>query len=167
MDEAVSTQTDKIRNDGLKECVLIVVGFLHESLSKSDRYIVVDLFRTEKLLIIITMTQTVWSTTELDCRLNIIAGTEYDDEGGSLTIRKEYKRTDLMKMMYGIRTPSSTSTHSKRTVVILTEAVMKYVYISHLLEPFALEFQLLAWFGDHLNAAIASGVVESKQDSVD
>lgn len=165
-DEYVSSQVSRLNNAGLRECVSTGVGFIHERLSDSDKAIVTNLFQLKKLPILIATARSAWYSRGFDCPLVIIAGTECDDEGGALTRRREYTRTDLMKMMFGMRDVSS-PVSGKRLTVILTEAVTKEYYKTQFLEPFAVESQLPLWIADHLNAEIASRVIESKQDAVD
>lgn len=163
--EEGALSTKEIRNHGLKECLDHGIGFLHEGLPESDKDIVKNLFKSQMLRMLVATASNAWQTEGLDCQLVIIAGTESIEEGGTLTKRKEYSRSLLMKMMFGIRNIRSLS--RRRVGVILTESIMKEFYKTHYLEPPAVESQLPMCLPDHLNAEIASGVIESKQDAVD
>lgn len=156
---------NSIRYDSLRECVKSGVGFVYEGLNDADRSITENLFRSKRIQILVATARVVWESTNLDSQLIVVAGTSTDDEGGVATRRTEYRRADLMKMLFGMK--NAASSFGKRVAVILTEPAMKKHYNVHCLEPFPVESQLPQRLPDHLNAEIASGVVESKQDAVD
>lgn len=161
----IQADIDKLQNKSLRECVKSGVGFIYDGMNNLDKDIVENLFRMKRIRVLVAMAQVAWESTNLDCRLVIVAGTSSDDAGGVATRRMEYSRTDLMKMMFGMR--DSRNSIGKRVAILLTEPALKEHYKNHCLEPFPVESQLPARLSDHLNAEIASGVVESKQDAVD
>lgn len=165
MIDDVSSDVPNFRNIGLRESASLGIGFVHDGLHDSDKELVRKLFKLKKLKMLISASRCAWENQGLDSRLVIIAGTECSAEGTVLTRRKEYSRSDMMKMIFGLR--DVTSAVGKRIVVILTEPSWKDFYKTHCLEPLAVESQLTRWLPDHLNSEIANGVIESKQDAVD
>lgn len=110
---------------------------------------------------IVTMTaNTCWKNFKLDARLIIIAGTECHEEGVAPTRRKEYRRSDLMKMMFGMW--DSSSSVGTRVIVIMTDHITKKFYKNQCLDSAAVESQLPFLLADHLNSEIENGVIEFK-----
>lgn len=164
-EETLTAEIDKISTASLKECLKCGVGFIHESLNETEVTVVESLFSSGALLIVIASRSMAWKLRTLDAKLTIIAGAASEHSGSTVTKRMLYNRTDLLRMMFGSK--GSKASLRKRTAVLITDAGLASHYKANIMDPLPVESQLPRWLADHLNAEIASGVVESKQDAVD
>lgn len=164
MESNTKSLVDKIESRSLKECLEVGIGFIHNRLTKNDEAILLQLFREGGCHLLIAAAQYAWEVKQLKARLVVVAGTSQEGDRFA-TRRAEYDISDVLRMMSITREVHGTQ--EKRIGVIVTEAALQNHYEQYLDNSLAVESQLWESFSDHLNAEIASGVVETKQDAVD
>lgn len=164
LDYNAEKQLKKVTMSSLKDCMGFGVGFIHEDMQRSDKKIVEELYERGILQVLVAVANYAWEFSSSRSQFVIVAGTARENEGGLAVQRAEYHRTDLLRMisLAGTRSPNE-----KGTAVVITEEALYQQYKDRCMEPFPVESQLRKTLSDHINAEIASGVIETKQDAVD
>lgn len=160
----IEKQIESMKVGSLRECMGFGVAYTHEDLSKADRIVVEELFSSGDVQVLVAVSGYAWQTVVSRPCIVIIAGTARVDEGGLAVRRAEYLRTDLLRMICTSRTEAPSD---KRVAVVITDSALYQHYKERCMEPFPVESQLRKSLSDHMNAEIAAGVIESKQDAVD
>lgn len=130
-------------------------------MSLDKRLTIEEAFTKKEYDVLVSTPDYAWITS-LSLSLVVIAGTKRLDNVESCS-SDELERTDVLQMAYRLQRSDE---NERGHVLILTEEQTADQY-RKLLEPLPLESRLPERFADHLNAVIASGVVETKQDAVD
>ena len=150
-----------ILDDTLRQTIKFGIGMHHAGLTTSDRTIVEDLFRNQKIQILVTTSTLAWGV-NLPAHLVIIKGTEFYDAKEKRYV--DFPITDVMQMMGRAGRPQF---DDRGIAVILVHEPRKNFYRKFLYEPFPVESSLLNCLHDHLNAEIASGTITCRQDCMD
>lgn len=153
-----------LKSETLKECMTFGVAYLTDDVTLNDRKIVEKLFMDGSISIIIAVSDYAWQQPVSRPCLVIVAGTAREDDG-SITIRRsEYSRSDLLRMLCLSHPPAPGKGAS---AVIVTNTVLFQYYKDYGIDPFPIESRLFEYLSDHMNAEIASGSIQTKQDAVD
>lgn len=160
----IDSQVATLDPGTLRDCIVFGVGYIHQGMRETQKSCVESLFQVGTIQVLVATCDYAWQSTIIRPCLVVIAGTSREDEGGFAVRRAEYAQTDLLRMMCCMRNRAATE---KRVVVVITETALHEHYKHRCMEPFPVESQLPETLSDHLNAEIAAGEVETKQDAVD
>ncbi|ELP91075.1 activating signal cointegrator 1 complex subunit 3, helc1, putative [Entamoeba invadens IP1] len=144
----------------LRESLPYGIGMHHAGLNEKDRDLVEDLFKSNKIQILITTATLAWGV-NLPAHLVIIKGTEYFD--GKKHQFVDMPLTDILQMMGRAGRPQF---DNEGVAVILTYEPKKDFLKKFLFEPFPLESYFENVIADQLNAEIAVGNVTCLKDAV-
>ena len=150
---------------GMKLCDVLEHGvcYVHEKMDTHDSTAVLSCFREALCTFLVTTCRFASSTDELRGSSVIIAGTAYESRSGLSVQRQEYTSQDLLRML----SIASVGEVMNPQVVIITDPPMRHFYERELFRVYPAESSLVSSLADHLNAEIASKVIQTKQDAVD
>merc|ERR1712137_308472 len=158
---AILEDSRLVSDDTLRQTLKFGIGMHHAGLTPPDRTLVEELFRHQKIQILVTTSTLAWGV-NLPAHLVIIKGTEYYDAKENRYV--DFPITDVMQMMGRAGRPQY---DDRGVAVILVHEPRKNFYRKFLYEPFPVESSLMNCLHDHLNAEIVSGMITSKQDCMD
>ena len=150
-----------VSDDTLRQTLKFGIGMHHAGLSPADRTLTEELFRHQKIQILVTTSTLAWGV-NLPAHLVVIKGTEYFEAKEKRYV--DFPITDVMQMMGRAGRPQF---DDRGVAVILVHEPRKNFYRKFLYEPFPVESSLLNCLHDHLNAEIVSGMISCKQDCMD
>uniref|UniRef100_A0A7S0GP72 RNA helicase n=1 Tax=Micromonas pusilla TaxID=38833 RepID=A0A7S0GP72_MICPS len=157
----VAPHLERVKDPAAAHALGFGVALLHESMDVSERETVQRVFASGAASVLVATAPLAWGLS-VNCRLVVIAGTQYFDAGGAGSA--DYPVTDLLSMC-GRASRPLVDAHG--TAVLLCHAPRKAYYKKFLYEPFPVESHLDHFLHDHLSAEIVTRVVENKQDAVD
>lgn len=152
---------DAVTTGALNACLEHGIGYVHDGMKRKENVVIEEFFESGKVQVLFATSDFAWKLTVSRPCLTIIAGTEREAIGGLAVRRLQYSRTDLMKMLCS----TGTALDEDVALIITTNSLRDFYELS--MEPAPVESQIQETLSDHLNAEIAAGVVESKQDAVD
>lgn len=127
---------NRIQDEDLKLCLEFGIGLLHPSLKFHDRRVVEELYRYNKIQILVCTTNYAWES-DLRARLVIVKGTEhYDNEIDRFV---DYQPADVMQMLGKAGRPNVDSTG---VAILMIRDTFKEFYKKFLFEPFPVESKL-------------------------
>ena len=138
------------------------IGFLDQSLCKSDRDRVEALYRDGVISILIVPQDLCWVAPR-HAHLVIVMDTTYYE--GKEHRFVDYSITNIMRMVGTSCKPAPK--HESSCCVILCHAAKKEYLKKLLNDPLPVESHLDHFLHDHFNAEIVSKTIETKQDAVD
>lgn len=150
-----------IRDTNLSQSLPFGIGIHHAGLTESDRVMVEDLFREEKIQILVCTSTLAWGV-NMPAHLVVIKGTEFYDAKTKRYI--DMPLTDVLQMMGRAGRPQYDK--SGKAVIFVHEP-KKMFYKKFLYEPFPVESNLAKSLWDHINAEIVNGSIKSMQDAID
>lgn len=119
------------------------------------------LYINGKIQVLVATSTLAWGV-NTPAHLVIVKGTEFFDAPSRRYV--DYPITDVLQMMGRAGRPQ----YDKQGVaVIMVHDPKKSFYKKFLYEPFPVESSLHQQLEDHLNAEIATGTIESKQECID
>eukprot|EP00727_Mastigamoeba_balamuthi_P005510 m51a1_g1579 putative activating signal cointegrator 1 complex subunit 3 (2006) ;mRNA; r:104604-111515 len=151
----------KVRDASLRQVLPFGIGMHHAGLCDDDRRLVEELFRQNKIQILVTTATLAWGV-NLPAHLVVIKGSEFYDPKTRKYV--DFPVTDMLQMMGRAGRPQY-DTSGK--AVILVEESKKNFYHKFLYEPFPVESCLLSVLPDHFNAEVCGGAIRNMQDAVD
>ncbi|KAL7711693.1 Activating signal cointegrator 1 complex subunit 3 [Entamoeba marina] len=151
--EEASAIASTITDTSLKESLMCGIGIHHAGLDAHDRDTVEELYKSNKIQILITTATLAWGV-NLPAHLVIIKGTEYFD--GKKHQFVDMPLTDVLQMMGRAGRPQF---DDEGVAVIFTYEPKKDFLRKFLFEPFPLESCFETVLSDQLNAEIAVGNV--------
>lgn len=150
-----------MQDSSLRHTLQFGVGLHHAGLSSKDRSLVERLYVDGKIQVLVATSTLAWGV-NTPAHLVIVKGTEYFDAASRRYV--DYPITDVLQMMGRAGRPQ----YDKQGVaVIMVHDPKKSFYKKFLYEPFPVESSLHLQLEDHLNAEIATGTIESKQECID
>ena len=158
--EEITKIANGITDDILKTTLLYGIGMHHAGLNDHDRDITEQLFRQNKIQILITTATLAWGV-NLPAHLVIIKGTEYFD--GKKHQFVDMPLTDVLQMMGRAGRPQF---DNEGVAVIFTYEPKKEFLRKFLFEPFPLESSFENVIEDQLNSEIAVGNVTTVREAV-
>ncbi|CEP21995.1 unnamed protein product [Cyberlindnera jadinii] len=159
--EILKQESEKIKDQGLKD--LLPTGFAihHAGLSRDDRSAAEDLFAEGYSQILVSTATLAWGV-NLPAHTVIIKGTEiYAPEKGDWT---QLSPQDILQMLGRAGRPRYDE--SGEGIIITSQSEIQY-YLAVLNQQLPIESQLMSKLADNLNAEIVLGTVSSLQDGVD
>ena len=163
------TQTEKrISEATLVSSLEFGIGFLHDGLKPSEINYLKNHFLRGTFRVLIVIQSLAWRISDLESHLVIILDPErYSGEEKRFV---EYSIPDMLQMMGRAnltQTLVSGGPQLAAKCVIYCHTPRKDYFIKFLQEPLPVESQLEHNLHDHLNADVAAGTIQSKQDAVD
>eukprot|EP00889_Picochlorum_renovo_P003111 jgi/Picre1/30141/NNA_005510.t1 len=160
-EEEMDAILETVEDSSLRHTLQFGVGLHHAGLSSKDRSIVERLYVDGKIQVLVATSTLAWGV-NTPAHLVIVKGTEYFDAASRRYV--DYPITDVLQMMGRAGRPQ----YDKQGVaVIMVHDPKKSFYKKFLYEPFPVESSLHLQLEDHLNAEIATGTIESKQECID
>ena len=159
--ELADTVLPRITDSNVAQLLAFGIGIHHAGLCDEDRAVVEELFRANKIQILVSTSTLAWGV-NLPAHLVVIKGTEYYDAKTCKYV--DFPVTDVLQMMGRAGRPQF---DTKGVAVILVEESKKDFYRKFLYEPFPVESRLPPVLHDHLNAEICAGTIASKQDAIE
>lgn len=160
-EELADTVLPRITDSNVAQLLGFGIGIHHAGLCDEDRAVVEELFRANKIQILVSTSTLAWGV-NLPAHLVVIKGTEYYDAKTCKYV--DFPVTDVLQMMGRAGRPQY---DTKGVAVILVEESKKDFYRKFLYEPFPVESRLPPVLHDHINAEICSGTIASKQDAIE
>lgn len=151
-----------IKEASLAQTLAKGIGFLDQSLCKSDRDRVDALYRDGVISILIVPHDLCWVAPR-DAHLVVVMDTTYFEGREHRFV--DYSITNIMRMVGTACKPASKNESS--TCVILCHAAKKEYLKKLLNDPLPVESHLDHFLHDHFNAEIVTKTIETKQDAVD
>lgn len=148
-DEKVVQMIESIKDETLKQTIQFGIGIHHAGINIEDRKIVEELFRTNKILILISTSTLAWGV-NLPAHLVILKGTEYFEKTKNVYV--DYSITDILQMIGRAGRPQF---DKEAIACILVQEEKKTFYKKFLYEPFPVESTFLKDFPNHINAEIS------------
>jgi activating signal cointegrator complex subunit 3 len=152
---------DQVNDPELLTMLRFGFGIHHAGLTVEDRTLVENLFRDQKIQILVCTSTLAWGV-NLPAHLVVIKGTEFYDAKQKAYV--DFPITDVLQMMGRAGRPQY---DNHGVAVILVQESKKNYYRKFLNDPFPVESSLGNCFHDHLNAEIVSGMISTKQDCMD
>lgn len=159
----VEPHVEKVRLGSLRECLQGGVGFLHEGLGDGDRKVAEAMFSSGAVRVLVTTSGYARRSDAVKGGLVVVAGTATEEAGGFSVRRAEYSKSDVTRM---VCCAVANSRGDAGTCVILTEASLADNYRTQSLSPTPLESRLTDVLADQINAEVASGVIDTKENVV-
>ena len=160
-EELADTVLPRITDSNVAQLLGFGIGIHHAGLCDEDRAVVEELFRANKIQILVSTSTLAWGV-NLPAHLVVIKGTEYYDAKTCKYV--DFPVTDVLQMMGRAGRPQY---DTKGVAVILVEESKKDFYRKFLYEPFPVESRLPPVLHDHINAEICAGTIASKQDAIE
>ncbi|TVU35736.1 hypothetical protein EJB05_17639, partial [Eragrostis curvula] len=154
--------TRGIKEATLKDTLKCGVGYLHDGLSELDQELVTQMFLGGRTQVCVTTSSTMCWGRSLPAHLVVVMGTQYYD--GRHNAHTNYPVSKLLQMIGHASRPLQDNSGK---CVILCHAPRKEYYKKFIFEAFPVESHLHHFLHDHMNAEVAVGVIENKQDAVD
>jgi len=162
-DESLFTKVlSTIKEPSLAQTLAKGIGFLDQSLCKSDRDRVDALYRDGIISILIVPHDLCWVAPR-DAHLVVVMDTTYYEGREHRFV--DYSITNVMRMVGTACKPASK--YESSTCVILCHAAKKEYLKKLLNDPLPVESHLDQFLHDHFNAEIVTKTIETKQDAVD
>lgn len=137
MDQAhLESLLESIQDEQLRFSLEFGIGLLFPSLRARDKRTVEELFRYNKIQVLICTTNYAWES-DLRARLIIVKGTEHYDSDSERFI--DYQPADVMQMLGKAGRPNKDSTG---VAMLLIRDIFKEFYKKFLFEPFPIETEL-------------------------
>ncbi|CDW82626.1 u5 small nuclear ribonucleoprotein 200 kda helicase [Stylonychia lemnae] len=144
------------------------IGFLHDGMSNAEIAFIKQLYSQGIFRVLIVIYTFSWRISDLESHVVIILDAEkYNGEERRYV---EYSIPDMLQMMGRANLTQTIQRGGPQLAakcVLYCHTPKKEYFIKFLQEPLPIESQLDHHLHDHLNAAIAAGNIESKQDAVD
>jgi activating signal cointegrator complex subunit 3 len=150
-----------LQDASLRHTLQFGVGLHHAGLSENDRTLVERLYVDGTIQVLVATSTLAWGV-NTPAHLVIVKGTEFYDASTKRYV--DYPITDVLQMMGRAGRPQ----YDKHGVaVIMVHEPKKSFYKKFLYEPFPVESSLHLQLEDHLNAEIATGTIQTRQDCID
>ena len=138
MDQAsLSSLIGRVQNDELRLTLEFGIGILHLSMKLHDKKTVEELYRYNKIQVLICTTNYAWDS-DFRGHLIIVKGTEYYDTQVERFV--DYQPADVMQMLGKAGRPNVDSTG---VAILMIRDIFKEFYKKFLFEPFPVESNLL------------------------
>lgn len=159
--EILRSQTEVIKENGLKELLPYAFAVHHAGMNRTDRKIVEDLFADGHVQVLVCTATLAWGV-NLPAHTVIIKGTQvYSPEKGAWV---ELSLMDVMQMLGRAGRPQYDT--KGEGILITTNKELVY-YLSLLNEQLPVESQYIAKLPDNLNAEIVSGTIQNAKDAAE
>lgn len=146
-------------DETLKHALTFGIGLHHAGLARRDRELVEKLFRDRMIQVVISTSTLAWGV-NLPARLVVIKGTDYFQNGRY----RSYPLSDLLQMIGRAGRPLL---DDKGVACVLVEENKKNMIQRSLYEPLMVESSLADHLANHLNAEIASGLIQDSKDAME
>jgi pre-mRNA-splicing helicase BRR2 len=160
-EEVLLPALNAIKDSALTQTLRKGIGFVHESISASDREIVEGLYRDGIIGVLVCPKSMCWSLS-LSCHLVIIMDTVFYE--GRERRFVDYCITDIMQMIGFASRPLQDDVGK---CVLLCYSPKKDSLKKLILESLPIESHLDKYLHDHFNAEVVTKTIENKQDAVD
>lgn len=139
MDEAnLGALNDRIQDEDLRHTLEFGIGLLYPSLKFHDKRTVEELYKYNKIKVLICTTNYAWES-DLRGKLVVVKGTEhYDNDTGRFI---DYQPADVMQMLGKAGRPNVDATG---TAMLMIRDIFKEFYKKFLFEPFPIDTDSLA-----------------------
>lgn len=155
-----------VKEESLKITLEKGIGILHDGMTEQEKEFIKNLYKEGLIRLIIVIYSMSWSIDDLESHLVIILDPERFD--GHEHRSKEYSIPDMLQMMGRANIPSNSSGSTlSAKCIIYCHTPRKDYFMKFIQEPLPIESQLDQKLHDHLNADVANGVIENKQEAVD
>lgn len=161
-EEEITKLTENIKDPALKETLLHGVGFYHEGMTEYEKRIVKDLYKNEKIQIIVTTNSCCYSL-DLYSRTVVIMDTMSYDGNEHRYI--DYPISDILQMIG--RSSRQNKKDIKSNCILLCHSSKRDYYKKFLYEPLPIESHLDHFLHDHLNAEIVTKTIQSMESAID
>lgn len=159
--DEILTLIKNVKDDNLRHTLFFGIGLHHAALSESDKEIVEDLYSKQKIQVLVA-TQTVAWGVNFPTHLVIVKGTEHFDPKKKTFVQVPI--TDVLQMIGRAGRPQFDDS-AVACLYVMQEK--KNFFKKFLYEPFPLESSLHEVLHDHINAEIASGTINNKQQCIE
>lgn len=160
-EEEMMALVETARDSNLKLTLSFGIGLHHAGLHETDRKLVEELFRHQRIQVLIATSTLAWGI-NMPAHLVVVKGTEFFD--GKTKRYVDMPVTDVIQMMGRAGRPQF---DQEATAVVLVHDAKKHFYKKFMFEPFPVESSLADVLADHFNAEIVAGTIGSKQDAVE
>ena len=161
MISVLAKQSEYLKEPALQQVVNSGVGFLYKGMIQSDLELVMELYRSQKLRVIVSTFDLCWRL-NLTAHLIVIMGTEYFD--GREGRHVDYPVSDLLQMM-GRACRPGLDVNGK--CVLFCHTPKKNYLKKILYDPLPIESHLYLYLHDHVNSEIVTKTISTMQDAVD
>lgn len=159
--EDLEPHLEKLDDKDLAETLKYGIGYYHEALSKKDKKIVTELFKSGAIQVLVASKDTAWSI-PVSSYMVIIMGVQAFD--GQEHRYVDYAIADVLQMMGRACRPGI---DSSSRCVLMCQQTRKDFFKKFINEALPVESSLPNYLHDHFNAEIVARTIENKQEAVD
>jgi antiviral helicase SLH1 len=160
-EEDLALNTERVKDDALKEAISFGIGLHHAGLVESDRQLAEELFANNKIQILVATSTLAWGV-NLPAHLVVVKGTQFFD--AKIEGYKDMDLTDVLQMLGRAGRPQFDTSGIAR---IFTQDSKKAFYKHFLHTGFPVESSLHNVLDNHLGAEISAETIGTKQDALD
>ncbi|KTW26222.1 ATP-dependent RNA helicase BRR2 [Pneumocystis jirovecii RU7] len=157
----IMTHIGKVKDEVLANCLSHGIGYYHEALSKSDKDIVISLYRFKAIQILFVSRDVAYSV-GVTAHMVVVMGTQYFEGREHRYI--DYPISEILQMLGYAYQPNQDGISK---AVIMVPAVKKEYYKKFLSEALPIESHLQIFTHDAFVTEIATSTIENKQEAVD